>query len=56
MIKSISTGFDTDTSSIKPSIPCIPVLGHADGVCHVYVRSSADAESASNMVVDAKTA
>jgi delta-1-pyrroline-5-carboxylate synthetase len=33
----------------------IPVLGHADGVCHVYVHSSADAEAASQVVVDAKT-
>ena len=33
----------------------IPVLGHADGVCHVYIHSSADAESASSLVVDAKT-
>jgi gamma-glutamyl phosphate reductase len=33
----------------------IPVLGHADGVCHVYIDSSADAESASKLVVDAKT-
>ena len=33
----------------------IPVLGHADGVCHVYVDSSADSESTSKIVVDAKT-
>lgn len=33
----------------------IPVLGHADGVCHVYVDSSANAEDASKIVVDAKT-
>lgn len=33
----------------------IPVLGHADGVCHVYVDSSADAASASRVAVDAKT-
>lgn len=33
----------------------IPVLGHADGVCHVYVDSSAEAENASKLVVDAKT-
>lgn len=33
----------------------IPVLGHADGVCHVYVDSSADAEEATKLVVDAKT-
>eukprot|EP00580_Thalassiosira_gravida_P005273 CAMPEP_0201652928 /NCGR_PEP_ID=MMETSP0493-20130528/44725_1 /ASSEMBLY_ACC=CAM_ASM_000838 /TAXON_ID=420259 /ORGANISM="Thalassiosira gravida, Strain GMp14c1" /LENGTH=795 /DNA_ID=CAMNT_0048129455 /DNA_START=128 /DNA_END=2515 /DNA_ORIENTATION=- len=34
----------------------IPVLGHADGVCHVYVDKSAkDSALASKLVVDAKT-
>ena len=33
----------------------IPVLGHADGVCHVYLDSSADAASARKVVLDAKT-
>lgn len=33
----------------------IPVLGHADGVCHVYVDSSADPAMAAAVVVDAKT-
>ena len=32
----------------------IPVLGHADGVCHVYVDASADAAAASLIAVDAK--
>lgn len=32
----------------------IPVLGHADGVCHVYIDASADSESASKIAVDAK--
>jgi delta-1-pyrroline-5-carboxylate synthetase len=32
----------------------IPVLGHADGVCHVYIDSSADSASASQIAVDAK--
>ena len=30
----------------------VPVLGHADGVCHVYVDRSADAEKAVSIVVD----
>jgi gamma-glutamyl phosphate reductase len=33
----------------------IPVLGHADGVCHVYVDSSATVDAASKIAVDAKT-
>ena len=33
----------------------IPVLGHADGVCHVYVHEKADPEMAVRLVVDSKT-
>jgi len=33
----------------------IPVLGHADGVCHVYVDASASAADAIKIAVDAKT-
>lgn len=32
----------------------IPVLGHADGVCHVYIDASADGAAASQIAVDAK--
>jgi glutamate-5-semialdehyde dehydrogenase len=33
----------------------IPVLGHSDGVCHVYIHEDADPEMAKAIVVDAKT-
>eukprot|EP00529_Nitzschia_sp_RCC80_P009571 CAMPEP_0113469394 /NCGR_PEP_ID=MMETSP0014_2-20120614/15875_1 /TAXON_ID=2857 /ORGANISM="Nitzschia sp." /LENGTH=788 /DNA_ID=CAMNT_0000361867 /DNA_START=146 /DNA_END=2512 /DNA_ORIENTATION=- /assembly_acc=CAM_ASM_000159 len=49
----IPRGSNSLVSYIKANTR-IPVLGHADGVCHVYVDSSADAENASKIVVDAK--
>ena len=33
----------------------IPVLGHADGICHIYVDESADLEKAKRIIIDAKT-
>lgn len=33
----------------------IPVMGHADGVCHIYIDKDADIEKALSIIVDAKT-
>ena len=33
----------------------IPVLGHADGICHIYVDKYADIEKAKKIIIDAKT-
>ena len=33
----------------------IPVMGHADGICHTYLDRDADMEKAVSIIVDAKT-
>jgi len=33
----------------------IPVLGHADGICHIFVDEAADPQKAQEIVLDAKT-
>ena len=33
----------------------IPVLGHADGICHIFLDESADFEKAKKIIIDSKT-
>lgn len=33
----------------------IPVMGHADGICHIYVDKDMDMDKAINVIVDSKT-
>ena len=33
----------------------IPVLGHADGICHIFVDEDADFEKARDIIIDSKT-
>ncbi|XP_050209866.1 delta-1-pyrroline-5-carboxylate synthase-like [Mercurialis annua] len=50
----IPRGSNKLVSQIKASTK-IPVLGHSDGICHVYVDKSAKMEMAKRIVLDAKT-
>ncbi|PON37367.1 Delta l-pyrroline-5-carboxylate synthetase [Parasponia andersonii] len=49
----IPRGSNKLVSQIKSSTK-IPVLGHADGICHVYVDKSANMDMAKRIVFDAK--
>ncbi|KAL6523828.1 Delta-1-pyrroline-5-carboxylate synthase [Orobanche hederae] len=50
----IPRGSNKLVTQIKASTK-IPVLGHADGICHVYVDKSANRNMAKKIVSDAKT-
>ncbi|KAL4388658.1 hypothetical protein GQ457_09G029900 [Hibiscus cannabinus] len=49
----IPRGSNKLVSQIKSSTK-IPVLGHADGICHVFVDKSANMDMAKRIVLDAK--
>ncbi|CDO95327.1 unnamed protein product [Kluyveromyces dobzhanskii CBS 2104] len=50
----IPRGSNALVKQIKSSTK-IPVLGHADGICSIYVDEAADIEKAKRILVDAKT-
>ncbi|KAL2229497.1 UNVERIFIED_CONTAM: Delta-1-pyrroline-5-carboxylate synthase [Sesamum indicum] len=49
----IPRGSNRLVSEIKSSTK-IPVLGHSDGICHVYVDTSANMQMARNIIMDSK--
>lgn len=51
----IPRGSNELVKSIKERSKSIPVLGHADGICHTYLDEHADLEKSIKIVVDAKT-
>jgi len=51
----IPRGSNELVKSIKERSKSIPVLGHADGICHTYLDEFCDAEKAVKIVLDAKT-
>eukprot|EP01018_Ginkgo_biloba_P034535 Gb_39696 [translate_table: standard] len=50
----IPRGSNKLVSQIKETTK-IPVLGHADGVCHVFVDKAANLDMAKHIILDAKT-
>ena len=51
----IPRGSNELVRSSKEGSRSIPVLGHADGICHVYLDAAADVDKAVKIVLDAKT-
>lgn len=50
----IPRGSGTMVNHIKKNTR-IPVLGHAEGICHMYIHVAADLAKASNLAIDSKS-
>ena len=51
----VPRGSNQLVKSIQEASKGVPVMGHADGICHVFVDKDADIAKAVQVVVDAKT-
>ena len=53
-VQVIPRGSNALVTNIKQNTK-IPVMGHADGICHIYIDQDADLDLACKIVADAKT-